>query len=80
MSQDQARDALLGFVERAAADGWRSVLVITGKGLSGDGVLRRRLPDWLAEPAIRAHVAGVAEAHRRHGGKGAVYLTLRRRP
>jgi DNA-nicking Smr family endonuclease len=78
MSQDRARDALRAFLERASAEGWRSVLVITGKGLLGDGVLRRRLPDWLAEPRIRALVAGVSEAHRRHGGKGALYLTLRR--
>ncbi len=79
MTQDQARAALRAFVERASADGWRSVLVITGKGSSGDGVLRRRLPDWLSEPPIRGLIAGVGEAHRRHGGKGAMYLALRRR-
>jgi DNA-nicking Smr family endonuclease len=77
LSQDQAQAALEGFLIRASADGWRSVLVITGKGLLGDGVLRRRLPDWLARPQVRALVSGVAEAHRRHGGKGALYLTLR---
>ena len=80
MSQDVARIALEGFLRRAADDGWRSVLVITGKGLSGDGILKRRTPDWLAEPGIRALVAGVSEAHRRHGGKGALYVTLRRAP
>jgi DNA-nicking Smr family endonuclease len=78
MTQDQARAALADFLARACADGWRAVLVITGKGLSGDGVLRRRLPDWLVEPGIRGLVAGVSEAHRRHGGKGALYITLRR--
>jgi DNA-nicking Smr family endonuclease len=79
MNQDQARAALAVFLERASAEGWRAVLVITGKGLGGDGVLRRRLPDWLAEPPIRPLIAGVSEAHRRHGGKGALYLTLRQR-
>ena len=79
MGQDQARDALVRFLSRASADGWRAVLVITGKGPFGDGLLRRRAPDWLADPAIRGLVAGVSEAHRRHGGKGALYITLRRR-
>ncbi len=79
MNQDQARAALAAFLERASAEGWRAVLVITGKGLGGDGVLRRRIPDWLAEPPIRPLIAGVSEAHRRHGGKGALYLTLRQR-
>ena len=78
LTHDAARAALTRFVERAAADGWRAVLVITGKGVGGDGVLRRRVPDWLAEAPIRAHVAGVSEAHRRHGGEGALYVALKR--
>jgi DNA-nicking Smr family endonuclease len=78
LNQDEARTALFGFLERATADGWRAVLVITGKGLRGDGVLRRRVPEWLAEPALRSRVAGVSEAHHRHGGEGALYVALKR--
>jgi DNA-nicking Smr family endonuclease len=77
MDQDRARAALSAFLARAQAEGWRAVLVITGKGLSGDGVLRRRLPDWLAGPEVRSRIAGVSPAHRRDGGKGAVYIALR---
>jgi DNA-nicking Smr family endonuclease len=79
LTHDGARAALTRFVERSVADGWRAVLVITGKGVSGDGVLRRRVPDWLAEPPLRQHIAGVSEAHRRHGGEGALYVALKRR-
>jgi DNA-nicking Smr family endonuclease len=79
MTQDAARAALAGFIRRSVDDGWRAVLVITGKGVSGDGVLRRRVPDWLAESPIREHVAGVSEAHRRHGGEGALYVALKRK-
>ena len=79
MTQDAARAALTRFIARSAEEGWRAVLVITGKGVSGDGVLRRRAPEWLAEPPIRAHIAGVSEAHRRHGGEGALYVALKRR-
>lgn len=80
MDQDRARAALLAFLQRAQADGLRAALVITGKGLSGDGVLRRRAPEWLAEPALRGVVAGVAHAHPRHGGDGALYVALKRKP
>jgi DNA-nicking Smr family endonuclease len=79
LTQDAARAALTGFIRRAADDGWRAVLVITGRGVAGDGVLRRRVPDWLGEPPIRPHVAGISEAHRRHGGEGALYVALKRR-
>jgi DNA-nicking Smr family endonuclease len=79
MTQDAARAALTGFIRRSVDDGWRAVLVITGKGVSGDGVLRRRVPDWLTQPPVREHVAGVSEAHRRHGGEGALYVALKRK-
>jgi DNA-nicking Smr family endonuclease len=79
LTQDAARAALTRFIERSVGEGWRAVLVITGKGVEGDGVLKRRVPDWLAAAPIRAHVAGVSEAHRRHGGEGALYVALKRK-
>jgi DNA-nicking Smr family endonuclease len=79
LDQDRARAALTAFLIRAQAEGVRAVLVITGKGTQGDGVLRRRAPDWLADPVLRTVVAGVSEAHRRHGGQGALYVALKRK-
>ncbi|MGF2493628.1 Smr/MutS family protein [Ralstonia pseudosolanacearum] len=52
---------------------------MTGKGSRGEGVLRRYAPEWLAAPALRGVVAGVSEAHRRHGGEGALYVALKRK-
>jgi DNA-nicking Smr family endonuclease len=77
--QDRARAALEAFLRRAWEDGYRSALVITGKGVQGDGVLRRSAPEWLAAPHLAPIVAGVSEAHRRHGGAGALYVALKRR-
>jgi DNA-nicking Smr family endonuclease len=79
MDQDRARAALHGFLRRTHADGLRAVLVITGKGLTGDGILRRRTPDWLADPEVRGLIAGVSQAERRHGGEGALYVALKKR-
>jgi DNA-nicking Smr family endonuclease len=79
MDQDRARAVLTGFLLRARDEGVRAVLVITGKGYQGDGILRRRTPEWLAEPPLRAVVAGVSEAGRRHGGEGAIYVALKRK-
>jgi DNA-nicking Smr family endonuclease len=78
--QDRARVVLENFLRRAWDDGFRAVLVITGKGVQGDGILRRRTPEWLAAPQLAAIVAGVSEAHRRHGGAGALYVALKRKP
>ncbi len=79
LDQGRARAALTAYILRGWAEGRRVVLVITGKGVGGDGVLRRRVPEWLAEPPLRALVAGVSPADRRHGGDGALYVALKRR-
>lgn len=79
LDQDRARAVLVGFLSRASDEGWRAVLVITGKGSLGGGILRRMTPEWLADPALRHIVAGVSEAHRSHGGAGALYVALKRR-
>jgi DNA-nicking Smr family endonuclease len=80
LTQDRAKAALAAFVLRGHAEGRRSILVITGKGALGDGVLRRRVPEWLAQAPLRPLVAGLSEAHHRHGGAGALYVALRRNP
>jgi DNA-nicking Smr family endonuclease len=78
--QDAAQSDLNAFISSCAATGCRTVLVITGKGSvrEGGGVLRRRLPDWLNQPACRPHVLAFAAARPEHGGGGAFYVLLRR--
>lgn len=79
LDQQQARRQLAAFLARAFADHERAVLVVTGKGVQGDGILRRRLPAWLAEADLRPMVAGFSLADPHHGGAGAVYVALKRR-
>jgi DNA-nicking Smr family endonuclease len=79
LDQDRARQVLHEFLLRAHDDGARAVLVITGKGRTGEGVLRRRAPEWLADPALRPIVAGLSQADRHHGGDGAFYIALKRK-
>lgn len=79
MDKVQARRALAGFLAFAHANGERAVLVITGKGFQGDGILRKHLPGWLGEPDLRVMVSGLSTADPHHGGEGAVYVALKRR-
>lgn len=80
LTQDNARTVLEGFLQRAYADGSRAVLVITGKGVQGDGILKRVTPQWLAAPHLAHIVAGISDAARHHGGSGALYVALKRKP
>lgn len=76
-TQDSAHRELVDFLLRQAGQGARCVLVITGKGRLGSGVLRTRLFDWIQDPLLRPLLAGYAPAHPRHGGAGATYIFLR---
>ena len=89
MNQAQAHHALHVFLRDAHHRGTRLVLVVTGKGrprMAGGGadwnepgVLRRAVPSWLREEAMRGIVLGFEEAGQPHGGMGALYIRLRRR-
>ena len=78
MTQDRARSALLDFLQLAYAADHRIVLIITGKGNAGMGILRQRVPDWLHLPPFSNFVNGVRESHISHGGEGALYVRIRR--
>jgi DNA-nicking Smr family endonuclease len=78
LTQAEAHRALAGFLRGARATGKRCVLVVTGRGSTGSGVLRNAVPRWLDEPEFRPHVLAIATAQPRDGGAGALYVMLRR--
>jgi len=87
MTLAEAHPALIGFILRSQAAGHRLVLVITGKGSGEDGggpiperrgILKRQVPHWLRQAPVGGAVLQIAQAHRRHGGAGALYAYLRR--
>ncbi len=75
----QAERQLQHFIADSAHAGHRCVLVITGKGARGDGVLRRYVPDWLKAPSMASVVLAIATARPADGGDGALYVLLRRK-
>ncbi len=88
--QAEAHNRLIRFVESCQSQGFKCVLVITGKGVPDmaqkprgaenvRGVLRTALPNWLQTPPLDRYVVKYQSAHIHHGGAGAFYLFLRRR-
>jgi DNA-nicking Smr family endonuclease len=75
LTHDRAYRALIAFLKRAQNDDKRVALVVTGKGK----VLREALPLWLGQAELAPLVSGIAQAHIKHGGAGAFYVSLRRK-
>lgn len=84
---DQAHQRLDMGLGQAKAMGARLVLLITGKPRPvhaadrGErrGAIRAKVLDWLAAGPHAADIAAIRNAHRRHGGAGALYLVLKRK-
>lgn len=80
---DDAWHAIDQGLERAITAGDRLVLLITGHPPKGEppvarGRIRAAVEGWLSASRHSSSIAAVRKAHQRHGGRGALYLVLRR--
>jgi len=73
-------------LDDAVRQGWRVLLVVTGRPRPAPapgetrrrGAIRAEIGDWLARSVHARRIASVRQAHPRHGGDGALYVILRR--
>ena len=79
MIQSQAHQQLENFLARCLRQDMRLVLVITGKGRHGDGIIRTKFPQWIKMSSFAQQILTATPASPKHGGSGAFYVYLRRR-
>lgn len=78
---NQAFEELKFFVRDAWYKGLRVILVVTGRGLNspaGQGVLRRKVQNWLTQEPFKRVVLAFCTALPQDGGPGSIYVLLRR--
>lgn len=74
-----AHNLLADIIERDGGE--RVLLVVTGKGRADrPSRIRAELQYWLESSRLRSRIAALRPAHPRHGGGGAFYVILKRRP
>ena len=78
LSKEQAHRQLIAFISRAVQQNLRHVLVITGKGRDGQGVLRHEVPLWLKDAPLAGYINAISQAQPQDGGAGALYIRLKR--
>jgi DNA-nicking Smr family endonuclease len=75
----KAHSAFLKFVAAHVKQRSRVLLVITGKGKEGKGIIRASIKQWVDEAPFSYRILKITEASSDHGGSGAFYLLLRQK-
>ena len=78
LSKEQAQKEVKAFIGSAVQKNFRHVLIITGKGRDGHGILREKVPEWLKDAPLCYHLNAISYAQPKDGGKGALYIRLKR--
>ena len=86
LTEKEAFSAVDDFIRHAYLQGLRCVLIVTGKGLTREddawyekkGILKECVPNWLNNPELRPLILSISHARPEDGGKGALYVLLRR--
>ena len=84
--EDDAFEKVEDFITSCYNQGKRCVVIVTGKGhlhpdsdiYTPKGILKNQTPQWLNMPRIRSMILVFKNPSERHGGKGALYILLRR--
>lgn len=79
LTLEEGLQALERFLQHAQEKGFKTVLIITGKGsLTSERTLRQQFPRWLQETPLRHFVASFQHPAKQHdGGQGAFYVKVR---
>ena len=74
----EAKNLLEDFINQSVENGKRLILVITGKGKVGEGIIKNNIISWLNTKDFRNKILAVNYASKKHGGSGAIYIFLRK--
>ena len=79
LKQHEAIGAVQDFIKKHYENSNRCVVIITGKGNMGGGVLREKLPHWLSSDGLKDLILAISIAKPKDGGDGAFYVLLKRK-
>ena len=77
-TEREAKIKLKNFIDKCFIQKKRIILVITGKGFRGEGIIKNKIINWLNENNLRNMILAINYAAKKHGGDGALYIFLKK--
>ena len=88
-SLDEANELVKKFIVQSYNDGYKKILIVTGKGLRSKsiddpytskkfGILRYSIPEYIrSNEILNSKISEISEADLKNGGEGAIYIILK---
>ena len=73
----QAYEIIKNFIKNSYLNELKSIIIITGKGISSKGKLRLKTPLWLKSEELSKFVVGFEIMPHNKGGEGALFVQLK---
>ncbi len=79
LTLQEAYEAFIDFFHLHIKANTRKIIVVTGKGHAGQGLLRKEFPLWLEKKEIKDKISRTEVPPEHKGGSGAVIIYLKRK-
>ena len=76
---NEAEKLLKIFILEKFSKNEQNLLIISGKGKNGKGVIKSSIPNWLEKPPLSEKVYVFSKAQNKDGGEGAYFVRLRKK-
>ncbi len=73
----QAYEAIKNFIKDCYFYNFKSIMIVTGKGLNGKGKLKLKAPLWLKSEDLSKYVVGFETMPHNKGGEGALFVQIK---
>ena len=73
----QAYESIKNFIKDCYFNNFKSIMIITGKGLNSKGKIKLKTPLWLKSEDLSKYVVGFETMPHNKGGEGALFVQLK---
>ena len=73
----QAYELIKSFIKNSYLNNFKSIIIITGKGINSRGKLKLKTPLWLKSEDLSKFVVGFESMPHNKGGEGALFVKLK---
>ena len=73
----QACESIKNFIKDCYFNNFKSIMIITGKGLNSKGKIKLKTPLWLKSEDLSKYVVGFETMPHNKGGEGALFVQLK---